>query len=70
MDDMLMTNDSIDWIFAALNPRCEITEDQDQASKIWRALCVAQREMKQDPNSLSYVTRRKVHIQQLEDALA
>ena len=45
MDDMLKTNDSIGLI----------TESQDPASKIGRALHLAQRDSKQDPSFSSYV---------------
>ena len=50
--------------------RCwEVTQDQDQASKIEKALFETQRDVKMETTFMSYVARRKLDFQQLENAL-
>ena len=62
MDEVLVINGGIDLIIAD-------TQSQVQASKMERALHLAQRDLKQDPHFLSHVTRRKLHFQQLQNAV-
>ena len=45
------------------------TQSQDHASKIERALCSAQWDLKQDPNFQFYVIRRKLLVQLMENAM-
>ena len=51
-----------DLIISELDRCFDVTESQDQASEI-------ERDMRQDCNVLAYVTRRKLHFQQLDNAV-
>ena len=68
IDEELVFHDGIDLIIGELDRCFEVTRNQDQASKIERALQLTQRDMKQDPNFLSCVTGRSLHFQQLKNA--
>ena len=61
--------DGIELILAELDLCLEVSQNQDQALKIKRALYLAQRDTKQDPNFLASGSRRKVHVQQLDKIL-
>ena len=68
--EVLLANDGIELVIVAeLDRWYEITQNQDQASKIQRVLHLAQRDMKQDPNFLSCVARRQLHYQKIGNAL-
>ena len=69
MDDALIQDDGVDLIVAELNRCWEVTQDQDKASKIERALFETQRDVKTETTFTSYVARRKLNFQQLENAL-
>ena len=47
----------------------EVTQDQDKASKIEKAFFETQRDVKMETTFMSYVARRKLIFQQLENAL-
>ena len=50
--------------------RCwEVTQDQDKVSKIEKAFFETQRDVKMETTFMSYVARRKLNFQQLENAL-
>ena len=69
MDDALVQDDGIDLIVEALDRCWEVTQDQDKASKIEKALFETQRDVKMETTFMSHVTRRKLNFQQLENAL-
>ena len=69
MDDALVQDDGIDLIVEELDRRWEVTQDQDKASKIEKALCETQRDVKMETTFMSHVARRKLNFQQLENAL-
>ena len=69
MDDALVQEDGIDSIVEELDRCWEVTQDQDKASKIEKALYETQRDVKMEKTFMSYVTRRKLNFQQLENAL-
>ena len=69
MDDALIQDGGVDFIAAVLDRCWEVTQDQDKASKIERALFETQRDVKTETTFMSYVARRKVHFQQMENAL-
>ena len=50
--------------------RCwEVTQDQDKAAKIEKTLNETQMDVKTETTFMSYVARRKINFQQLENAL-
>ena len=69
MDDALVQEDGIDLIVEELDRCWEVTQDQDKASKIEKALYETQRDVKMETTFMSYETRRKLNFQQLENAL-
>ena len=69
MDDALVQGDGIDLIVVELDRCWEVTQDQDKASKIEKALFETQRDVKMETTFMSYVPRRKLNFQQLENAL-
>ena len=69
MDDALVQDDGIDLIVEELDRCWEVTQDQDKASKIEKALFETQRDVKMETTFMSYVARRKLNFQQLENAL-
>ena len=69
MDDALVLDDGIDLIVEGLDRCWEVTQDQDKASKIEKALFETQRDVKMETTFMSYVARKKLNFQQLENAL-
>ena len=69
MDDALVQDDGIYLIVEELDRCWEVTQDQDKASKIEKGLFEAQRHVKMEMTFMSYVARRKLNFQQLENAL-
>ena len=69
MDDALVQDDGIDLIVEELDRCWEVTQDQDKASKIEKALYETQRDVTMETTFMSYVVRRKLNFQQLENAL-
>ena len=69
MDDLLVQDDGIDLIVEELDRCWEVTQDQDKASKIEKALFETQRDVKMETTFMSYVTRTKLNFQQMENAL-
>ena len=69
MDDALVQDDGIDLIVEELDRCWEVTQDQDKASKIEKALYEKQRDVKMETTFMSHVARRKLNFQQLENAL-
>ena len=69
MDDALVQDDGIDLIVEELDRCWEVTQDQDNVSKIEKALFETQRDVKMETTFVSYVARRKLNFQQLENAL-
>ena len=69
MDGALVQDDGIDWIVEELDRCWEVTQDQDKASKIEKALFETQRDVKMETTFMSSVARRKLNVQQLESAL-
>ena len=68
MDDALMRDDGIDMIVVELDRCSEVTQDQDKASKIEKALFETRRDAETETTFMSYVARRKLNFQQLENA--
>ena len=66
---MDVSNDGTDLIITELYLCLEVTQHHDRGSKIEKALYSAQRQPKHDHYFLAYVTRRKLHFQQLVNAL-
>ena len=64
MDDALIQDDGIDLIVEDLDRSWEVTQDQDKASQIEK-----QRDVETETTFMSYVARRKLDFQQLENAL-
>ena len=64
MDDALVQEDGIDLIVGELDRCCEVTQDQDKASKIEKAFFETQRDVKMETTFMSDVARRKLNIQQ------
>ena len=62
-------DDGIDLVVEEVERRWEVTQGQDKASKIERALFETQRDVKTETIFMSYVARRKLNFQQLEHAL-
>ena len=69
MDDALVQDDGIDLIVEELDRCWEVTQDQDKASKIEKAFFETQRDVNMETTFMSYVARRKLNFQQLENAL-
>ena len=69
MDDALVQDDGIDLIVEELDGCWEVTQRQDKASKIEKAFFETQRDVKMETTFMSYVARRKLNFQQLENAL-
>ena len=69
MDDALVQDVGIDLIVEELDRCWEVTQDQDKASKIEKALYETQRDVKMETTFMSYVASRKLNFQQLENAL-
>ena len=69
IDGSLVQDDGIDLIVEELERCWEVTQDQDKASKIEKALFETQRDVKMETTFMSYVARRKLNFQQLENAL-
>ena len=68
LDDALIQDDGF-YLIKGEPDRCwEVTQDQDKASKIEKALLETQRDVKTDINFM-YVARRKLNIQQQEKPL-
>ena len=55
MDDALVQEDGIDLIVEELDRCWEVTQDQDKASKIEKALFETQRDVKMETTFMSYV---------------
>ena len=68
IDDALIRDNGIDLIVEELDRCWEVTQDQDKASKIEKALYETQRDVKMETTFMSYVARRKHNFQQLENA--
>ena len=64
MDDALVQDDGIDLIVEELDRCWEVTQDQDKASKIEKALYETQRDVKMETTFMSYVARKKLSFQQ------
>ena len=69
MGDALLQEDGTDLIVEELDRCWEVTQDQDQASKIEKAFFETYRDVKMETTFMSYVARRKLNFQQLENAL-
>ena len=69
MDDALVQDDGIELIVGELDRWWEVSQDQDKASKIEKALYETQRDVKMETTFMSHVARRKLNFQQLENAL-
>ena len=69
MDDALVQDHGIDSIVEELDRCWEVTQDQDKASKIEKALFQTQRDVKMETTFTSHVARRKLNFQELENAL-
>ena len=69
MDDALVQDDFIDLIVEELDRCWEVTQHQDNASKIEKAFFETQRDVRMETIFMSYVVRRKLNFQQLESAL-
>ena len=67
LDDALVQDDGIDLIVEELDRCWEVT--QDKASKIEKALYETQRDVKMETTFMSFVARRTLNFQQLENAL-
>ena len=63
MDDALVQDDGIDVIVEELDRCWEVTQDQDKASKIEKALFETQGDVKMETTFMSYVARRKLNFQ-------
>ena len=69
MYDALLQDDGIDLIVEELDRCWEVTQDQDKASKIEKALYETHRDVKMETKFMSCVARRTLNFQQLENAL-
>ena len=69
MDDALVQDDGIDLVVQELDRCWGVTQDQDKASKIEKALFETQRDAKTEITFMSCVARRKLKLKQLENAL-
>ena len=69
MNVALVQDDGIDLIVEQLDRCWEVTQDQDKASKIEKGLFETQMDVKMETPFMSYVPRRKLNFQQLENAL-
>ena len=61
--------DGIEFISAELDLSSEVTQNQNQAPKIKRAVYLTHWNTKQDPNLLASVTGRRLHVQQQDKIL-
>ena len=68
-DDALVQDDGIDMIVEELDRCWEVTQDQDKSVKIEKGLVETQRDVKTEATFMSYVARRKLNCQQLENVL-
>ena len=64
-----MQDDGIDWIVEELDRCWDVTQDQGNASKIEKAFFETQRDVNMETTFMSYMARRKLNFQQLENAL-
>ena len=62
MDDALIQDDGIDLIVEELDRCWEVTQDQDKAAKIEKALYETQRDVKTETTFMSYVARGKLNF--------
>ena len=69
MDDALVQDDGIDLTVEEQDRCWEVTQDQNRASKIEKALFETQRDVKTEATYMFYVAGRKLNFQQLENAL-
>ena len=69
MDDALVQDDGIDLIVEELDRWWEVTQDQDKASKIEKALFETQRDVKMETTFMSHMAWRKLHFQPSANAL-
>ena len=69
MDDALVQDDGIDLIGEELDRCWEVTQDQDKASKVEKAIFETQRDVKMETTFMSHVARRKLNFQKLENAM-
>ena len=69
MDEALIQDDGIDFVVEEVDRCGEVTQDHDKASKIEKAFYETQRDVKMEMTFMSYVARRKLNFQQLENAL-
>ena len=69
MDDSLVQDDGIDLIVEELDRCWEVTQDQDKALKVEKALFGTQNDGKTEATFMSHVARRKLNFQQLENTL-
>ena len=69
MDDAMVQDDRIDFDVKELDRCWEVTQDQDKASKVEKAFFETQWGVKMETTFMSYVARRKLSCQQLENAL-
>ena len=65
----LIQDDGIDLTVGELVQCWEVTQDQDTASKIEKALFETQRDVKTEATFMSDVARRELNFQQLGNAL-
>ena len=70
LDDAVVQEDGIDMIVEKLDRCWEVTQDQDKGMKIERGLFETQRSVKTEATFMSFVARRKLNFQQLENVLA
>ena len=68
-DASVVQEDGIDMIVEELDRCLEVTQDQDKAVKIEKGLFETQRGVKTGATFISYVARRILNFQQLENAL-
>ena len=63
------TGHAIDLIVEELDRCWEVSQDQDKASKIEKGIYETHRDVKMETTFMSYVTRRKLNFQQLDNVL-
>ena len=68
IDDPLIRDDGIDLIVEELDRCWEVTQDQDKALKVEKALFDTQ-DVQTEATFMSHVARRKLNFQQLENTL-
>ena len=69
MDEALIQDDGVNLIVEEFDRCWEVTQEQDRASKIAKALFETQRDVKMETTFMSYVARSQLNFQQLENAL-